>query len=108
MNKFDYKNIFKNKHVAISRAISMVENNEHEIVHFYYKIYKKSNSTLRIGITGPPGAGKSTLVDQLISCFLSEKKSVGVVAIDPSSPFSGGALLGDRVRMNKYYDKNDV
>ena len=64
MNKFDYKNIFKNKHVAISRAISMVENNEPEIVHFYNEIYKESNSTLRIGITGPPGAGKSTLVDQ--------------------------------------------
>ncbi len=73
MNKFDYKNIFKNKHVAVSRAISMVENNDPNIVHFYNEVYKKSNSALRIGITGPPGAGKSTLVDQLISCFLSEK-----------------------------------
>ena len=108
MNKFDYKNIFKNKHVAVSRAISMVENNDPNIVHFYDEVYKKSNSALRIGITGPPGAGKSTLVDQLISCFLSEKKSVGVVAIDPSSPFSGGALLGDRVRMSKYSDNEDV
>ena len=72
MNKFDSKNIFKNKHVAVSRAISMVENNDPEIVHFYNEVYKKSNSALRIGITGPPGAGKSTLVDQLISSFLSE------------------------------------
>ena len=61
MNKFDYKNIFKNKHVAVSRAISMVENNDPNIVHFYNEVYKKSNSALRIGITGPPGAGKSTL-----------------------------------------------
>ncbi len=73
MNKFDYKNIFKNKQVAVSRAISMVENNDPNIVHFYNEVYKKSNSALRIGITGPPGAGKSTLVDQLISYFLSEK-----------------------------------
>ena len=108
MKKFDYKSIFKNNHVAVSRAISMVENNDPKIVHFYNEVYRKSNNSLRIGITGPPGAGKSTLVDQLISYFLFKKKSVGVVAIDPSSPFSGGALLGDRVRMSKYSDNDDV
>ena len=108
MNKFDYKNIFKNKHLAVSRAISMVENNDPGVVHFYNEVYKKSNNSLRIGITGPPGAGKSTLVDQLISYFLSKKKSVGVIAIDPSSPYSGGALLGDRVRMSKYSENDDV
>ena len=63
---------------------------------------------MRIGVTGPPGAGKSTLVDKLISYFTNENKSVGVVAIDPSSPFSGGALLGDRVRMSKYSENNNV
>ena len=63
---------------------------------------------VRIGVTGPPGAGKSTLVDKLISYFINDNKSVGVVAIDPSSPFSGGALLGDRVRMSKYSENNNV
>ena len=63
---------------------------------------------MRIGVTGPPGAGKSTLVDKLISYFINDNKSVGVVAIDPSSPFSGGALLGDRVRMSKYSENNNV
>ena len=108
MNQFNYKDIFNNNHLAISRAISLIENNDPHVNNFYKHIYKKSNKSLRIDITGPPGAGKSTLVDQLIACFISKQKSVGVIAIDPSSPFSGGALLGDRVRMSKYTDMDDV
>ena len=99
MNQFNYKDIFKNNHLAISKAISLIENNDKELKNFYKHIYKRSNNALRIGITGPPGAGKSTIVDQLIECFISKEKSIGVIAVDPSSPFSGGALLGDRVRM---------
>jgi len=108
MKKFNYKDIFINKHVAISRAISMVENNDSQVAKFYDEIYKYINEPVRIGVTGPPGAGKSTLVDKLISYFINDNKSVGVVAIDPSSPFSGGALLGDRVRMSKYSENNNV
>ena len=108
MKKFNYKNIFKNNHVSISRAISMIENNDKSVSSFVDEVYNNSNESIRIGVTGPPGAGKSTLVDQFISLFLSKRLSVGVVAIDPSSPFSGGALLGDRVRMSKYSENNNV
>lgn len=108
MNQFNYKDIFKNNHLAISKAISLIENNDKELNDFYKHIYKRSNNALRIGITGPPGAGKSTIVDQLIECFISKEKSIGVIAVDPSSPFSGGALLGDRVRMGKYTDNDNV
>ena len=108
MNQFNYKDIFNNNHVAISRAISLIENNDATVEEFYKAIYEKSNFSIRIGITGPPGAGKSTLVDQLISHFVESEKSVGVIAVDPSSPFTGGALLGDRVRMSKYSDNENV
>ena len=104
MNQFNYKDIFNNNHVAISRAISLIENGDATVDQFYKSIYEKSNISIRIGITGPPGAGKSTLVDQLISHFIENQKSVGVIAVDPSSPFTGGALLCDRVRMGKYSD----
>ena len=108
MNQFNYKDIFNNSHVAISRAISLIENSDAIVDKFYKDIYEKSNISIRIGITGPPGAGKSTLVDQLISRFIEKQKSVGVIAVDPSSPFTGGALLGDRVRMSKYADNENV
>ena len=108
MNKFNYKDIFNNSHIAISRAISLIKNSDEGINKFYKQIYEKSNISIRIGITGPPGAGKSTLVDKLISHFIENQKSVGVIAVDPSSPFTGGALLGDRVRMSKYADNENV
>ena len=108
MIKFNYKNIFKNNHVSISRAISMIENDDKSVSSFIDQVYNNSNESIRIGVTGPPGAGKSTLVDQFIALFLFKKLSVGVVAIDPSSPFSGGALLGDRVRMSKYSENDNV
>ena len=108
MNQFNYKDIFNNSHVAISRAISLIENSDATVDQFYKAIYEKSNFSIRIGITGPPGAGKSTLADQLIRRFIENQKSVGVIAVDPSSPFTGGALLGDRVRMSKYSDNENV
>ena len=69
---------------------------------------KYSNQSLRIGVTGPPGAGKSTLTDLLIEMFVRNQKTVGVIAVDPTSPFTGGAFLGDRVRMNNYAWDNSV
>jgi LAO/AO transport system kinase len=71
------------------------------------KIYPHVGNAYYIGITGPPGAGKSTLVDRLVKAFCDNKYSVGVIAVDPSSPFSGGALLGDRIRMNLESQKYD-
>ena len=100
--------ILKNDHRAISKVISQIEFETDINNALYSKLYPHTNNCLKIGITGPPGAGKSTLTDQLINKYLSDNKSVGVVAIDPSSPFSGGALLGDRVRMNNYLWNENV
>jgi LAO/AO transport system kinase len=71
-------------------------------------LYPHTGSAYIIGITGPPGAGKSTLVDQLTAAFRAHGRTVGVVAIDPTSPFSGGAILGDRIRMNRHADDDGV
>ncbi|MFC1889684.1 methylmalonyl Co-A mutase-associated GTPase MeaB [Thermodesulfobacteriota bacterium] len=87
---------------ALARLISLVEDRSEEIPFIMDEVYQHAGKADIIGITGPPGAGKSTLVDQVITRFRAEGKRVGVVAIDPSSPFSGGALLGDRIRMQRH------
>lgn len=86
---------------AISRAISLVESDEINAHSLLKSIYKHTGNSYKIGITGPPGAGKSTLTNALTKYFLKQNKSVGIIAVDPTSPFTGGALLGDRVRMNE-------
>lgn len=91
---------------SLARAISLIEN-EHENYNELLKLLPYSNKKI-IGITGPPGAGKSTLVDCLIDEFISQKKKVGVLCIDPSSPFTRGALLGDRIRMNAWFNNPNV
>lgn len=100
--------IRSNDHHALSRVISEIEFNGQISDAFFHEVHSHANEALRIGITGPPGSGKSTLVDQLIQQIISDGKSVGVVAVDPTSPFTGGALLGDRVRMNHYIWDNNV
>ncbi|MDP6169644.1 MAG: methylmalonyl Co-A mutase-associated GTPase MeaB [Candidatus Marinimicrobia bacterium] len=91
-----------NDHGSISKAITIIENDQRDAEPLLTEIYPESDGPLRIGVTGPPGAGKSTLTNVLIEKILELDKTVGVVAVDPTSPFSGGSLLGDRIRMNQY------
>ena len=102
------KSIRSNNHRELSKAISHIENDQDISPDYFIQLHPYIQQSIRIGITGPPGVGKSSLVDCLIPEILSQDKSVGVVAVDPTSPFSGGALLGDRIRMNRFYDNNDV
>jgi LAO/AO transport system kinase len=91
---------------ALARSISLVEN---EVPGYELLLQSlPSNSKTVIGITGPPGAGKSTLTDLLIGAITQEGKKVGVLCIDPSSPFNLGALLGDRIRMSSWYNNPNV
>jgi len=84
---------------ALSKIITLVENHESTFPEVLDRLYHRTGRAYRIGITGPPGAGKSTLVSTLVKRVRAEDKLVGVIAVDPSSPFTGGALLGDRIRM---------
>ncbi len=86
---------------AVARAISVVENGGTGANELIEKIYPNTGNAHRIGITGPSGAGKSTLVDKLTHLYRKSGKMVGIVAIDPTSPFTGGALLGDRLRLQE-------
>ncbi|MFX0182272.1 MAG: methylmalonyl Co-A mutase-associated GTPase MeaB [Candidatus Hodarchaeota archaeon] len=85
---------------AIARAISLVENEPKKCEEFIKSIYSATGKAFIVGVTGPPGSGKSTLVNNVASEFRKRGKTVGVIAVDPTSPFSGGALLGDRIRMD--------
>lgn len=85
---------------TISRCISIIENSHPDSKELVSRVFKKTGNAFRIGITGPPGAGKSTLTNQLTKHLRSEGNSVGIIAVDPTSPYTGGAVLGDRVRMN--------
>ncbi len=87
---------------AIARAISLIEDESPQGAELVRRIFPNTGRAYLIGITGPPGAGKSTLVDRLTAAIRSGGKTVGVVAVDPTSPFSGGAILGDRVRMQAH------
>src|SRR5215470_20052461 len=85
--------------LALARLMTLVENRHPETPTVMRLIHERCGRAYTVGITGPPGAGKSTLVDRLIGKLREQGHSVGIIAVDPSSPFSGGAVLGDRIRM---------
>lgn len=88
------------KRLALARAISIVENARPGFERILHELHGDVGNAQRVGLTGPPGAGKSTLTSRLAAEFRKLDEQVGIVAVDPSSPFTGGALLGDRIRMN--------
>ena len=93
---------------AIARAITLIEDESPAGAALVRRIFPGTGRAYLIGVTGPPGAGKSTLVDRLTAAIRAAGKTVGVVAVDPTSPFSGGAILGDRVRMQAHAGDPDV
>lgn len=100
--------VIRGDRLALARSISKVENRAPELAEILKGIYPSTGRAQVVGITGPPGAGKSTLVNRLTANYRSEGKTVAVIAVDPSSPFSGGAILGDRIRMQAHAGDSGV
>ena len=97
------KQILNGNKRALSRAISLLERDDPLATRIMEELHPHTEAGYTVGITGPPGAGKSTLIAQLTQKYRSQAHSVGILAVDPSSPYSGGALLGDRIRMEGHY-----
>jgi LAO/AO transport system kinase len=94
--------------LALARLITRVENRAPDVPEIMRAVHERTGRAYVLGITGPPGAGKSTLVDRVTGRLRAEKQPVGVIAVDPSSPFTGGAVLGDRIRMQTHTLDPDV
>ena len=93
--------LLKGNRLALSKAITAIENEYDEATEIMTKLYPHTGGAYVLGITGPPGAGKSTLTDKIAKEYRRQGKTVGIIAVDPTSPFTGGAILGDRIRMNE-------
>ncbi|HLQ50449.1 MAG TPA: methylmalonyl Co-A mutase-associated GTPase MeaB, partial [Terriglobales bacterium] len=93
---------------ALARAISTVENRASGWSELLKALFPHSGKARVIGLTGPPGAGKSTLVDHLARLYRKEKRTVGIIAVDPTSPYTGGAILGDRIRMQTHHADSGI
>ena len=94
------KELLNGSRLALARAITAVESEYDEAIDIMKAIYPKTGHARILGVTGAPGAGKSTLTDKIVKQYLQQGRKIGIVAVDPTSPFSGGAILGDRIRMN--------
>ena len=121
MVKQTYSKVSTNNHIAefvsrvragdvraLSRAISTVEDHTQESTELLKALFPYSGNALLLGMTGSPGAGKSTLVDQVARVYRKQGKTIGIVAVDPTSPFSGGAILGDRIRMQSHHADSGI
>lgn len=100
--------ILKKDKLALSKAISIIENRLPGYEAILSSLYNHRKNIHKIGITGPPGAGKSTITSKISEKYISKNKKVGIICVDPSSSFNGGAILGDRIRMNEVNMSDDI